>query len=256
MSTEAVLIASVMLSAAAVILCILILYKSGRTPSAISPILEQRLLSIEGAIERSDATNRDEFGRGRDEARESSRSLREEVTGLFESLSGSLRASLNDLSMGQQAQLETFAARLNEAKTGAAEDARNLREEIRLTLEQLGESVGNRIGELVIAQGEKLDTVTGQITALTEGNERRQETLRANVEAKLGELKSDAGVNAKALREEITSNLQSLGGALSQTIEQISQSQKERLDRASASVCESPRPGASSSPRACAGACS
>ena len=59
MSTEAVLIASVMLSAAAVILCILILYKSGRTPSAISPILEQRLLSIEGAIERSDATNRD-----------------------------------------------------------------------------------------------------------------------------------------------------------------------------------------------------
>src|SRR5882762_3305185 len=168
MSTEAVLIASVMLSAAAVILCILILYKSGRTPSAISPILEQRLLSIEGAIERSYATNRDEFGRGRDEARESSRSLREEVTGLFESLSGSLRASLNDLSMGQQAQLETFAARLNEAKTGAAEDARNLREEIRLTLEQLGESVGNRIGELVIAQGEKLDTVTGQITALTE----------------------------------------------------------------------------------------
>ena len=85
------------------------------------------------------------------------------MTGLFESLSGSLRASLNDLSMGQQAQLETFAARLNEAKTGAAEDARNLREEIRLTLEQLGESVGNRIGELVIAQGEKLDTVAGQI---------------------------------------------------------------------------------------------
>jgi len=54
-----VLIASVVLSAAAVVLCILILYKSGRTPSSFSQLLEQRLLNIEGAIERSDATNRD-----------------------------------------------------------------------------------------------------------------------------------------------------------------------------------------------------
>jgi DNA recombination protein RmuC len=180
MSAEAVLSASVVLSAAAVVLCILILYRSGRAPLALSPILEQRLISIEGAIGRSDATIRDEFGRDRDEVRDSSRSLREEVTGLLGNLGDALRASL----------------------------------------------------------GEKLDAVTGQITALTEGNERRQEVLRANVEAKLGELKTDAGLTAKALREEITTNLQNLGGALSQTIEQISQSQKERLDRVSLSVAE------------------
>src|SRR6266446_1914732 len=180
MSAEAVLIASVVLSAAAVILCILIIYRSARAPSAISPVLEQRLISIEGAIGRSDAILRDEFGRGREEVRESSRSLREEVTGLFGNLSDGLRASL----------------------------------------------------------GEKLDTVTGQITALTEGNERRQDVLRTNVEAKLGELNTDAGLTAKALREEITNSLQNLGGALSQTIDQISQSQEERLDRVSASVTE------------------
>jgi DNA recombination protein RmuC len=191
-----------------------------------------------GAIGRSDSAIREEFGRGREEAREGSRSLREEVTGLFDKLACSLRASLNDLSTGQQSLLDTFATRLGEAKTEAATDARNLREEIQTTLKQFGEAVGNRIGELVFAQGEKLDAVTGQITALTEGNERRQETLRANVEAKLGELNTDAGVNAKALREEIGTNLQQLGGALSQTIEQISQSQKERLDRVSGSVAE------------------
>src|SRR5207244_1935094 len=77
-----VLIADVVLSGLAVVLCVLILYRSGRTPS-VSPILEQRLLSIEAAIGRSDTTIRDEFGRGRDETREGSRSLREEVTGLF-----------------------------------------------------------------------------------------------------------------------------------------------------------------------------
>jgi DNA recombination protein RmuC len=166
------------------------------------------------------------------------RSLREEVTGLFERLAASLRASLSDLSTAQQTQLETFASRLGEAKMESATDARNLREEIQSVLKLLGEGVSARIGKLVTAQGEKLDMVTGQITALTEGNERRQETLRANVEAKLGELKNDAGLNAKALREEITTSLQSLGGALSQTIEQISLSQKERLDRVSGSVAE------------------
>jgi DNA recombination protein RmuC len=238
MPLDALLLISVILSALAVVLCIVIIYRSGRNASSISPILEQRLVGVEGAIGRADTILRDEFGRGRDETREGARSLREEITGLFERLAGSLRASLNDLSTGQQGQLETFAAHLNEARTGAAADARNLREEIQLVLKQLGETVGNHIGELVTAQGEKLDSVTGQITALTEGNERRQEILRTNVEAKLGELKTDAGLNAKALREEITNNLQNLGAALSQTIEQISQSQKERLDRVSGSVTE------------------
>src|SRR3984893_6200097 len=238
MPLDALLLISVILSALSVVLCIVIVYRSGRGSASISPILEQRLVGIEGAIGRSDTILRDEFGRGRDETREGARSLREEVTGLFERLAGSLRASLNDLSTGQRGQLETFAAHLNEARTGAAADSRNLREEIQLVLKQLGETVGNHIGELVTAQGEKLDSVTGQITALTEGNERRQEILRTNVEAKLGELKNDAGLNAKALREEITTSLQSLGGALSQTIEQISLSQKEQLDRVSGSVAE------------------
>jgi DNA recombination protein RmuC len=237
MTAEALLLVGVML-AVAVVLGILIIYRTGRSPAAISPILEQRLLNIESTIGTSNSTIREEFGRGREEAREDSRSLREEVTGLFDKLAGSLRASLNDLSIGQRSQLDAFATRLGEAKAEAATDARSLREEIQRTLQQMGEGVGTRIGELATAQGEKLDTVIGQISALTDGNERRQEALRANVEAKLGELKADAGLSAKALREEITTNLQTLGGALSQTIEQISASQKERLDRVSGSVAE------------------
>ena len=115
--TEPLLIMSVILSAVVVVLCLVILYRSGRTPSVLSPALDQRLLGIEGTI---GATLRDEFGRDRDETREASRSLREELIGLFERLAGSLRASLADLSTGQQAQLEGFAVRLNEANTRAA----------------------------------------------------------------------------------------------------------------------------------------
>lgn len=87
-------------------------------------------------------------------------------------------------------------------------------------------------------QGEKLDGVTGQISALTEGNERRQETLRANVEAKLVELKTDAATSTRAPREEVTQNLQTLGGTLTQSVEQISQAQEERLDRVSVGITE------------------
>jgi DNA recombination protein RmuC len=237
MTVEALVIVSVVLAIAAA-LGILIVHRSTRSATTISPILEQRLLNIEGAIGKSDVAIREEFGRGRDETRESSRSLREEVTGLFQNLGESLRASLNDLSTSQQSQLDAFATGLREFKTEATVDARHLREEIQSILRQLGESVGNRFGELVTTQSEKLDAVSGQIGILTVGNERRQEALRADVEAKLGELKTDAGLNAKALRGEITANLQSLGSGLSQTIEQISQSQKERLDRVSGSVAD------------------
>jgi hypothetical protein len=126
MTAEALLLVGVIL-AVAFVLSILIIYRLGQAPSTISPILEQRLQSLEAAIGRSDATIREEFGRGRDETREGFRSLREEVTGLFGNLGGALRASL----------------------------------------------------------GEKLDTVSGQITTLTEGNERRQEILRKTVEERL-----------------------------------------------------------------------
>ena len=83
MTAEALLLVCVIL-AVAFVLSILIIYRLGRAPSTISPILEQRLQSLEAATARSDATIREEFGRGRDETREGSRSLREEVTGLFE----------------------------------------------------------------------------------------------------------------------------------------------------------------------------
>src|SRR5271169_4352114 len=151
MSAEAALIASVVSSSLTVVLCIVILYRSGRAPSALSPILEQRLLSIEGAIGRSDTTVREEFGRGRDETREGSRSLREEVTGLFGNLGGALRATL----------------------------------------------------------GEKLDTVSGQITTLTEGNERRQEVLRKTVEERLDAIRKENTEKLDQMRQTVDEKLQS-----------------------------------------------
>src|SRR6266850_8266338 len=150
MTADALLLVGVIL-AVAFVLSILIIYRLGRAPSAISPILEQRLLSIEAAIGRSDATIREEFGRGRDETREGSRSLREEVTGLFGNLGDALRASL----------------------------------------------------------GEKLDIVSGQITRLTEGNERRQEVLRKTVEERLDAIRKENTEKLDQMRVTVDEKLQS-----------------------------------------------
>ena len=150
MTAEALLLVGVIL-AVAFVLSILIIYRLGRAPSTISPILEQRLQSLEAAIGRSDATIREEFGRGRDETRESSRSLREEVTGLFGNLSDALRASL----------------------------------------------------------GEKLDSVTGQITALTEGNERREDVLRKTVEERLDAIRKENTEKLDQMRQTVDEKLQS-----------------------------------------------
>src|SRR6266404_1139044 len=148
MTAEARLLVAVTL-APAFVLSILLIYRSGRAPSAISMMLEQRLQRLEAATPRSDATIREEFGRGRDETRESSRSLREEVTGLFGNLSDALRASL----------------------------------------------------------GEKLDTVSGQITRLTEGNERRQEVLRKTVEERLDAIRKENTEKLDQMRQTVDEKL-------------------------------------------------
>jgi DNA recombination protein RmuC len=239
MLIEATLVVVTLLALSVATLCVAMLYRMRSDGGvALSPLLDQRLVAIEASITRSDALVRDEFARGRDESRDGAKSLREEITTQFGTLATSVRGSLADLAIGQNTRLEDFAGRLNEAKTTAAADAKALREEIQATLQRLGDNVGIRIGELVAAQGEKLDAVTTQIGTLTEGNERRQETLRANVETKLVELKTEAAASAKALREEVTQNLQTLGGTLTQTLEQLSQAQRERLDRVSGVIAE------------------
>jgi DNA recombination protein RmuC len=237
MSTETMLLAALILVLGPVP-CVMILYLRRSVGSVIASCLDQRFTSVEGAITRSETLVRDEFARDREEVRDGARSLREEITTHFGSLATSVRGSVADLATGQNIRLEDFAGRLSEARTAGAVDAKALREEIQATLQRLSDNVGIRIGELIRTQGEKLDAVTAQISTLTEGNERRQETLRANVEAKLVELKADAALSAKGLREDVTQSLQTLGGTLTQSVEQISQAQKERLDGVSVAVTQ------------------
>lgn len=229
---------SVALSAIAVALCIIIVFRSGRNSAGLPDTVVLRFAALETAIASTDRLVRDEFARGRDETSSGSRSLREEVVGAFSSLSDTMRKAMSDLADAQKAKLDDFGTRLSEARTEANGSAKALREEVQNTLKQLGEGIVTSVEALAKMQGESLDAVTKKIALLTEGNEQRQETLRTNVEQKLTEIKTDAAAGAKTLREEVTSSLKTLGESLVQSVTQISESQKERLDRVSVSVTD------------------
>lgn len=198
---EALLLINVGLAAVGLVLLVLVAVQL-RGGSALSEALQ-----LEGAIGRVDASVREEFFRGRSEAGKDAQSLREEV-----------------------------ARRLHDANAAAERDGKELREELRSILTTLGEVVGARIAELGGAQGGKLDAVTAQIQTLTDGNERRQEALRTNVEIKLGELKSDAARSARELREEVGASLKAAGERLTQSVDHISRTQQERLEGLSQAI--------------------
>jgi DNA recombination protein RmuC len=201
---DALLLINVVLTALALALLLFIVVQGAKSGEALP---EARLLQLEGAITRLDGSVRQEFYRGREESGKDAQALREEI-----------------------------ARRLQEANAEAERDGKELREELRSIVNALGEGVGARIAHLGGAQGGKLDAVTAQIQTLTDGNERRQETLRDNLESKLGELKSDAAKSARDLREEVAASLKSAGELLTRSVDQISRTQQERLDRLSQAI--------------------
>jgi DNA recombination protein RmuC len=66
---------------------------------------------------------------------------------------------------------------------------------------------GNLGGALRATLGEKLDTVSGQITTLTEGNERRQEVLRKTVEERLEAIRKENSEKLDQMRVTVAQSL-------------------------------------------------
>ena len=133
MSVEALSTVALAVAAVGVALAVVIVVRLARlNPSSQSQGLELAIARLEQRL-------RDELVRGRQEAATGSKLLREEVIGAFGSLADTVRKAMSDLSAGQGVQLDGFADRLNETKSEAAANARALREEVRQTLQQLGD---------------------------------------------------------------------------------------------------------------------
>jgi DNA recombination protein RmuC len=161
--------------------------------------------SFEKTIGRLEQGLRDEFARGRQESATGSKLLRGEVIGNFGALADSVRSAIADLASGQQRQLESFSNRLNESRSEAGTNARALREEVQLTLKQMGEQLGATVAELRQA-------VEGRLDVLRVENTEKLEQMRQTVDEKLqGTLEQRLGASFKMVNDSLTKVHESVG---------------------------------------------
>jgi DNA recombination protein RmuC len=198
--------------------------------------LEEGVNRIEAEIRRSLSAIREEVGRTRDYEREMLKSLRQDVTSSVMMLAEGIRAAVVDLAMMQKERVASFEALLDHVKSDSATNAKNLREEARSTLARLGDAITRAINQLSGTQRERLESMTAEISRLRTGNEQRQEALRRALESKLAELRNQATTAASSFVEEIAGRIRTVADGLTQSVQQISEAQRERLDGFSRSI--------------------
>lgn len=91
----------------------------------------------------------------------------------------------------------------------------------------------NKIDERAAAIGSKLDL---EMSRMGEEATKTRDALRQTIEAKLDSAASTQAGDAKNLREEMTGSFQKLGHAVSETIAQFGEHQKERLEHVTAAL--------------------
>jgi DNA recombination protein RmuC len=157
------------------------------------------------SIARLERGLRDEFSRDRQENAAGSKLLREEVIDNFGSLAANVHTAMSDLASGQQRQLDGFSTHLNEARLEAGTNARVLREEVRLTLKQMGDQLGAVVGDLRLA-------VEGRLDVLRSENAEKLEQMRKTVDEKLqGTLEQRLGASFKMVNDSLAKVHESVG---------------------------------------------
>lgn len=130
-----------------------------------------------------------------------------------------------------------------------ADNLRGFQETTLKVFREFGDSIGgdvkgfgNRldkgvktIDERAAAIGTKLDQ---DVTRMGEEAGSNREALRQTIETKLDDAAAKHAVAAKDLREELSGSLHKLGGAVSETIGQLGEHQKERLENVTIAVTE------------------
>jgi DNA recombination protein RmuC len=226
MASDLMMVAHVVGLAIACISLIVMVYLSVKLHRPPNFIFE-RLISIESRVGNFDTQLGAQLSQSRGESREASRSLREEITNSFDTLSQGVRQSISDLAQGQKSQLENFARQLEGTRSQAVEDSQSLRGEVRETLTGLGNSVVQSLEKMGEQQGVKFLEVSASISKLTADNERRQEALRTTVEVGLAKIQTENGAKLDQMRETVDEKLQStLEARIGASFTQVNESLK------------------------------
>lgn len=181
-----------------------------RTPEELGPrvdAINQRLVDALAVTQTTMTGLRQEIAEG-------SLALRVEVGGRFDQLGTSLQSSLALLGSQQADRLDGFAVQLTEARTAGDLQGKLFREEVVGSFGKLSDTVVARMSEHSAEQTRRFDSFGTQLTAH----------------------RSAAGEDAKALRDEVTVSLRTLGGKIAETVEAAGTRQVESLAAATSAV--------------------
>ncbi|SDI40917.1 DNA recombination protein RmuC [Bradyrhizobium sp. Rc2d] len=161
---------------------------------------------------------------------QTSQALREEVTKQVSTFADTIGNSLSGLGAAQTEKLdgvvqqvrslaEANERRLVEMRTEGQESGKALRYEVTKQMGAFAETLSTSLSNLGTAQTEKLDNVVQQVRSLGEANERR-----------LLEMRNEGQESGKALRDEVTVQLKTLGEVLGKNLATGAETQRERLE--------------------------
>ncbi|WP_210187821.1 DNA recombination protein RmuC [Bradyrhizobium sp. Rc2d] len=221
-------------------------------PLNISPQLDPLVHAASDSYERVRGTISSEMSRSRGEAEQrgrmlreettrgisnglatisqTSQALREEVTKQVSTFADTIGNSLSGLGAAQTEKLdgvvqqvrslaEANERRLVEMRTEGQESGKALRYEVTKQMGAFAETLSTSLSNLGTAQTEKLDNVVQQVRSLGEANERR-----------LLEMRNEGQESGKALRDEVTVQLKTLGEVLGKNLATGAETQRERLE--------------------------
>jgi DNA recombination protein RmuC len=214
-----------------------------RTVLDLSP-LEYRLQGTEKAYERAEDVVREEFGRNRVEAADTSRSLRDELGGRLKEFGDTVARQLGSLiqtmdSRVVSAQEQTSTA-LEQVRRDALGASSTLRGDVDQRLTAFGTSMVSTISALGTAQEAQLDRFAGRLDRLTQATDEGLEKVREKIDQRLQliqegstkeleQLRQDNSSSTRVLRDEIDRTLGGFGTSLVNRIGDMETLQRSQL---------------------------
>lgn len=200
-----------------------------KTMAAMAAAQKAQLDSFSAQLSAFSETSGERLAAMRAELASGSKQLREEVVASLTKLSEAILKTMGELGNAQKEQLSSFAfasgERLDAARSESSANARQLREEVAVTIKALSDGVGKTVGDMAAAQKSQLDAFSQQIS-----------TFSKDSGAKLDGVRAENSTNAKQLREEVVSTLKALSETTTKSIGEMSAAQRSQLESFSGHV--------------------
>ena len=134
---------------------------------------------------------------------------------------------LTALTDGQERTDRSLRDEISRSRVESHLQAQQERTELAGTLKAFADSVQTRMGDMAKIQNEQLESFSRQLAILTATSEKKLDDIRAQIDAKLGQIQKDNALQLDRMRETVDEKLQStLEKRLGESFKQVS----ERLE--------------------------